>query len=86
LDDHQRDELNHVANIVIDAYLSRNESFVPVFADGTEEVMYLAHSDEENGPQGEQNEKKPKLNFWYKRSDYPDRSDDGPETATKASR
>jgi hypothetical protein len=86
LDDRQKDELHQVANIAIDAYLSRNDSFVPVFEDGTQAVMYLAHSEPENGAPYDDDQKRPKLNFWYQASDYTDRSDDGPETETKGDR
>jgi len=86
LDDRQKDELHQVANIVIDAYLSRNETFVPVFEDNAEAVMYLAHSDDENGPEADANQHRAKLNFWYQASDYADRSNDGTKTETKGNR
>ena len=78
LDNNQEDELHQVANLVIDAYLRCNESFVPAFEDGVEGVMYLAHSDDENEANEEVKQKRPVLNFWYESSDYRDRGDGKP--------
>jgi hypothetical protein len=64
-DEEQRDiQLQQLAHIVIDAYLNRDDSCVPVFACGVEEVIFL---DSETA-HGEHPSLKP--NFSYRRSDY----------------
>ena len=62
--------LHQLASIVIDAYLSRDEAFVPVFGEKYDEVCYLAHDDAVDSAEGDPTKKRPKLNFWYMRSDY----------------
>ena len=46
--DQKKDELQQIANLVIDAYVRRNESFVPVFENGTEAVIYLSEPKSED--------------------------------------
>jgi hypothetical protein len=86
LDDPQEDELHQVANLVIDAYLSRNDNFVPTFDADAEAVMYLAHGDAEEGSQSDVKRKTPKLNFWYQRSDYEDERDQTLEKESEGAR
>ena len=70
MDEQKTDELHQIANLVIDAYLGRDNSFKPVFADWEDAILYLTPPDTHNKSEGKVDLKTPKLNFWYQRSDY----------------
>jgi hypothetical protein len=63
-DDEKEIRLQQLANIVINAYLSRESRFVPDFQSGTDSVIYLCP------PDSSSDDPKPELNFWYERGDY----------------
>jgi hypothetical protein len=56
--------LQQLANIVIDAYLGRENSFTPAFADGEEAVLFLCR------PDADDDHPELKVNVLYRRSDY----------------
>jgi hypothetical protein len=56
-------QLRQLANIVIDAYLNREEQFIPDF-DGSPGIMYLCR------PEGDKDHPALRTNIWYKQSDY----------------
>jgi len=70
MDERHTDELHQIANLVIDAYLGRDNSFKPVFADWEDAILYLTPPKTNDASDANVNLKTPKLNFWYQRSDY----------------
>jgi hypothetical protein len=56
--------LQQLANIVIDAYMHREEQFVPQFSPKARAICYLER------PQGEQGHSKLQLDYVYEREDY----------------
>ena len=63
-DDHRVIQLQQLANIVIDAYLDRDQQFTPKFETGTQAVIYLTP------PETGQHHPELRTNIWYERSDY----------------
>lgn len=76
-DDQKTIALRQLANIVIDAYLNRDQQFVPAFESGTKAVLYLSHPTDGNDHPGL------RTGVWYERSDY---ELTGPACAQKAKR
>jgi len=64
MSDQRAIQLQQLANIVIDAYLDRDQQFTPNFETGTEAVVYLTR------PESGQDHPKLRTNVWYERSDY----------------
>ena len=64
MNDDRPAQLKQLANIVIDAYLNRDQQFVPVFDAGTQAVMYPSR------PEGNKDHPDLRLNVWYERSHY----------------
>jgi|GEM_PF-3149009 len=64
MDDERAVQLRQLANIVIDAYLTRDEQFTPKFGDDKEAVMYLTR------PEDSADHPRLRTNVWYDRSDY----------------
>jgi len=62
-DEQRAIQLQQLANIVIDAYLSRDTRFVPDF-EHYAGIMYLAR------PDGDKDHPKLVTNFFYERADY----------------
>jgi hypothetical protein len=60
----QEEGLKHLAELVVDAYIQRDEQFVPNFGNA-EAVMYLGQPSS-NGS----GECPAILSFWYEKSDY----------------
>ena len=60
----QHAALQQLAKIVIDAYLDREKTFVPIFKEHTVAVMYLSPPEDTRvGAEGL------RLGFWYERLD-----------------
>lgn len=76
-DDHRTSTLQQLANIVIDAYLSRDQQFVPTFESGTQAVLYLVR------PEGAKDHPELRTGVWYDRRDY---ESSGPDSDQKTKR
>jgi hypothetical protein len=57
-------QLRQMANIVIDAYLCREQQFIPAYEHGVQALVYL------NPPVSEEGQPSPKPGVWYEKSDY----------------
>jgi hypothetical protein len=68
--DEEASQLHQLAHLVIDAYLAPRDTFVPAFAENEEAVLYLAHTETNDGSPGREGHDKPRLNFWYHKSEY----------------
>jgi hypothetical protein len=63
-DEERRTQLRQMANIVIDAYFSRDQQFVPEFRPDVEAITYLERPDADKDHPGL------RTGVWYDRSDY----------------
>jgi hypothetical protein len=63
-DDQKDIQLRQLANVAINAYLSREARFVPTFDRDADSVMYLSPPDSCG------DDPRPELGFWYERTDY----------------
>lgn len=62
-DDHDQ-QMRQLANLLIDAYLIRDQQFVPEFDPGIQGIMYLCQ------PEGEKSHPGLRTNVFYERADY----------------
>ncbi|WP_297832165.1 hypothetical protein [Pseudomonas sp.] len=65
-------ELRRLANLVIDAYLKRDEAFKPKFGDKFEAILCLSQLTPEDQSSTLERHTQPVLNYWYERSEYSD--------------
>jgi hypothetical protein len=72
LDEQSKHELEQIAQLVIDAYLKRDETFIPDFGERHDAILYLAHTEAQLQAHNELGHSLPKLIFWYEQSDYKD--------------
>jgi len=63
-DDQRAIQLQQLANIVIDAYLNRDQQFAPKFDPGITAIMYASR------PEGPDDHPDLRTDIWYERSDY----------------
>jgi hypothetical protein len=63
-DEERRTQLRQMANIVIDAYFSRDQQFVPEFRPDVEAIAYLER------PETSKDHPGLRTGVWYERSDY----------------
>jgi hypothetical protein len=80
MNDQRAIQLQQLANIVIDAYLDRDQQFTPNFETGTEAVVYLTR------PESSQDHPKLRTNVWYEQSDYESTVTSGEEKAQRSSK
>ena len=64
MSDDRATQLKQLANIVIDAFLHRDQQFTPTFDPGVQAVMYLSR------PEGDGDHAALRTNIWYERSHY----------------
>lgn len=64
-DEHRAIQLKQLANIVIDAYIRRDERFKPDF-DGANAIMFLSR------PEGDKDHPGLELGHWYEADDFKD--------------
>jgi len=63
-DDQRAIQLQQLANIIIEAYLNRDQQFTPDFEAGTQAMIYLTR------PESGQDHPELRTNVWYEKSDY----------------
>lgn len=64
MSDHRAIQLKQLANLVIDAFLTRDQQFKPEFTPGTAGIMYWER------PEGDKDHPLLRTDVWYRKSDY----------------